>query len=437
MSKMKQKESNMRKMKQKVVIVLSRLGGTAVGVAKMMLVGLVGFGTLTSEATDRYVSSSGTNDIGNGYNTWNGAATAIQPAIDVCADGDVVWVEDGFVCNTGGVTNWPAGTILTNRIAITKAITVRSVNDDPTNTKILGAWDTNTTCGATSVRCVYMADNAKLIGFTLADGSTMRTNESAVTYDGYGGGIYAVNSSAIISNCVITGNAATRGGGGAYRGTYYSTEVSNNSTLDDMKYPNGAGLLSGTAYNCKIIHNRGKTSEGTSGGCGGGGAFGSTLYNCLVIGNEAAFGGGVSGVNTFNCTIVGNKSYTWGSGAFQGTHYNTIIYSNSPNNAKTPGDGITFYNSCTTPAFDGWEDGNITNNPAFVNWGSGYGVSLVEGDYRLTSVSPCIDAGMNGSWTTSGASAVDLDGNPRIVGTTVDMGAYELPPPLGTVIIIK
>jgi len=32
--------------------------------------------------------------------------------------------------------------------------------------------------------------------------------------------------------------------------------------------------------------------------------------------------------------------------------------------------------------------------------------------------------------------AVDLDGNPRLVGT-VDMGAYELPPSPGTIIIIR
>jgi hypothetical protein len=61
--------------------------------------------------------------------------------------------------------------------------------------------------------------------------------------------------------------------------------------------------------------------------------------------------------------------------------------------------------------------GNITNAPLFVN--------LAGGDFRLQSNSPCINSGYNAYVT----SATDLDGNPRVVGGTVDIGAYEYQKP--------
>ena len=60
--------------------------------------------------------------------------------------------------------------------------------------------------------------------------------------------------------------------------------------------------------------------------------------------------------------------------------------------------------------------GNITNASLFVNAGAS--------NLRLQFNSPCINAGNNYSVTI----ATDLDGRLRIVGGTVDMGAYEFQP---------
>jgi hypothetical protein len=73
-------------------------------------------------------------------------------------------------------------------------------------------------------------------------------------------------------------------------------------------------------------------------------------------------------------------------------------------------------------------DGNIDADPLFVD--------LDGGDYRLANGSPCIDSGINDALPedtfdldedddTTESLPFDLDGNERIVGGTVDMGAYE------------
>jgi hypothetical protein len=68
---------------------------------------------------------------------------------------------------------------------------------------------------------------------------------------------------------------------------------------------------------------------------------------------------------------------------------------------------------CTTPLPSGGS-GNLTNAPLFVN-------SNAWSDLRLQAGSPGINAGNN----SYAVGAVDLAGNPRIVGDTVDVGAYE------------
>ena len=78
-------------------------------------------------------------------------------------------------------------------------------------------------------------------------------------------------------------------------------------------------------------------------------------------------------------------------------------------------------NYCCTTAIARMVPGNITNEPAFVN--------LAGGDFHLQSNSPCINAGNNAYVTVT----TDLDGNPRIVGGTVDIGAYEYQTPASVI----
>jgi hypothetical protein len=90
---------------------------------------------------------------------------------------------------------------------------------------------------------------------------------------------------------------------------------------------------------------------------------------------------------------------------------NCIVYFNSATNGPNHFSGMLRY-CCTTPGVF-W---SATNAPIFVDYASG--------NLRLQSNSPCINAGTN-AYAVGGT---DLDGRPRIVGGTVDIGAYECQP---------
>ncbi len=404
----------------------------------------------TAPAVDWYVATNGT---GLGTGGWANATNSLQGAIDKITSG-TVWVSNG-VYATGGTNNWPSGTLLTNRIAITKTITVMSQNNDPTNTIIVGAWDPATN-GPAAIRCVYMVANSMLIGFTLTNGATMVSTDP-YAFHNYGGGVYCpmYENTPVVSNCIITGNSSYYGGGGMYYGTLRNSRLIGNTTTANhggaavavnMYYCTligntasawGGGARYGTFYYCTFTNNTatcgGAAYQSTLINCiisgnyaswGGGGvmdcgSFGIGLFNCLVTGNTAGAGAGGGGgtyrSDLYNCTVAGN-SVTAGNagGVYAGVLHNCVVYLNSGSSYSNY-QSSAFTNSCTAPAAAGWAAGNIAGDPKFIN-GAGR-------DYRLAMGSPCINTGTNMSWTTT--YPYDLDFRRRIRYGVVDMGAYE------------
>src|SRR5690606_12375783 len=101
------------------------------------------------------------------------------------------------------------------------------------------------------------------------------------------------------------------------------------------------------------------------------------------------FGGGCSGDLVLNSIVYGN--FLQVSNVSSTNHYASF-----------------FTNSCTAP-LPSVGANNITDAP------------LLRDDLRLQPASPCRNTGSN----PFVALSTDLDGNPRIVGSAVDMGAYE------------
>ncbi len=366
----------------------------------------------------------------------------IQAGINAAKAGDIVLVAPG--------------TYIENINFMGKAITVKSSNG-PRVTIIDG--------NAAAPVVAFISNEGLgsiLSGFTLQNG--LGTFPFSYT----GGGVSIHGASPTIKHNVIMNNTSIANGGGV--GVYFGSPVISQNTIKNNFASSGGGVSIVGDSNAQISHNMISKNKASSGaGVELFDAGNVLIANNKIVSNGSAGtgeGGGIDIVNEADEVIVQNLIAK--NLAFSGSQ----IYSSIPHSTK----GFALINNTIVSAPSGNADAAViadgfnTNvvienniisavgdkaallcNPVYqggppivefndassqtVSYGdscSGFGgtsgnisadpMFVSKNNYQLSAASPAINAGSN---LAPYLPTKDLTGHPRIVGGTIDMGAYE------------
>jgi hypothetical protein len=264
--------------------------------------------------------------------------------------------------------------------------------------------------------------------FPIVTNNIIVDNQS-INDEGDGGGIAVVSSSPVIAWNVIARNTATRNGGGiaCWRHSFPviadNVIEANSASYDELTISAGGGAIFASATDLDGTPIQFAISA-------------PTIINNIIAANGGILGGGISLVDSrlgagtvANNTIVANNgagiywANTWPTNdnnivafnargferGFAGTSDATIRFNNVFGNAVLGASA----NYRATADRTGMA-GNISADPAFAN--------ADIGEFHLQSGSPCVNAG---STALSSTNWPDIDGQARVRGTAVDIGAVE------------
>lgn len=396
----------------------------------------------TFAGTTRYVSKSGSDS--NGGTSWDDAKLTIQAAVDLCADGDTVIVDDGEYSDTTAWTAIPSGSSTTYNnpcvVKIAKRIHLVSRNGKH-KTHIVGQWASSSTGVAndgTAHRCIYVdgPTNAKgtlIEGFTIRDGATAGSG---------------------------TGNNAVDSAGGVCGGASGQTDIIGylvDCNIENCRAGLGAALSRGIVpIRCAFVGNQNVQSSANPH------VFyrGSYAYNCVFSANGSSAGGAllqnVQGSRLVNCTFIDNTCgavYANG-GSMQGfTTHNllncAILGGNAAMASATTANNTkgVFLTNCVQSA----TTGRMTESASSGISNCKTGVAALQhwyaadvGEWKFVVGGDLKDAGTDDALAVAATFVpveylnTDFLGNPRKVGGHIDIGAIEAQsdaadPALGTI----
>lgn len=279
-------------------------------------------------------------------------------------------------------------------------------------------------------------------GIGMSEGGTLKNclikDNAQNTHANGGGGVFCNTSSAgfsaYIANCEITGNTSTiRGAGIGVQGNYLTyisnCKIYNNKSINGTTLQPGGGIYANSKnnqiVNCVIFNNTGSNLVYHKGG---------VFTNNTVANNEGiiylASATDISDVN--NNVIVGNVN-----NLTDGTPVSISVVASYPtghvkSNATWPSVAYQTWGGesdsiLTTDAATAWDQVAFANPTSFkgVATTDEQLAELSNASWEVPYTSYCVDTADN-SLVPSGITT-DFIGNPRIAGSIIDAGAYELP----------
>jgi len=381
-------------------------------------------------------------------------------------DGPASTIFDGTTLN-GSIVHLQSGE---TRDAVIEGLTFRNgsatnggaillADGSPTIIDCVFTSNTATAGGAISlftqsspllVDCAFVMNNATsggAIALTQQSELECRTSTFIANEAVKGGAISArVDTIVGINSCTFDQNDASNAGGAVYADDRAQLRLRSSAfTMNDAQQEGGAVFIGDDARATigNMTFTRNHATEG-------GGIYVETGQLTVVNGvfsrnSASTLGGGIHAIFAAECTIDsstfgGNSAGVSGGGIFDtgsDTHVqNSVLFGNLVGNTSGPGAQISSLSSVPIVNFTciqgGWLGaggiGIIDVDPQFI--------APQEDDLQLATTSPCIDVGdeqslpadvldLDGDDDVEETLPVDAGGAARILGTTVDLGAYE------------
>ncbi len=315
--------------------------------------------------------------------SWSDAYPDIEPALQICGlyKRGTIWVKNGV---------YYGNTATGRAFSMQKNVKVYGgFNGTEESLDDRDLANANTVMSGDNKRMVVYADyeatNSALYNMIVADGRA--STGSGIT----------IKKGIRVESCTFENNTSTAGDGAAVDveiNNLYNCIVRNN-------VGGGVHLSNSKIYNSLIVHNDGYGIWAQSG----------TVDGCDVVCNSGV------GINNRNNTTIRN-CIVWRN--------DSSLYDNSIQYVKFSAiEGFGDIDSMSNIGISRTNRSDVMNSPFFIDPDTIIGPSDNMGDWRLSSLSPLVDAGDTLRYVSY---EYDLDGNARTRAGRTDIGCYEHDP---------